>query len=405
VTGDLLVGGIGELVTNAGAVPGDLAVRHDAAVAITGGEIAWVGPDDEVPAEHATLPEFDVGGRSVVPGFVDAHTHAVFAGDRAGEFARRLRGERYEDVLATGGGIMATVRATRAEDADGLFVTAATRLERMLAAGTTTMEVKSGYGLDVDTERRILEVTARLGEELAIDVVPTFLGAHVVPVEYRDRRAEYVELVCGPMLEACAPLAEFCDVFCDAAAFDVDEARRILLAGVAHGLRPRLHADQLSRVGATRLAAEVGAVSADHLDHASDEDLAALRTAGTVAVLLPGVSFSMRQPYPDARRIWDAGVTVALATDCNPGTAWVERMPFMVALGTLEMGLTPEEALWAATRGGALALDRPGRGRIVAGARGDLVVLDAPSYVHVPYRPDTDLVAAVIAGGAIVSGR
>ena len=401
-SGDLLVRGVGELATNASGVPGDLATLDDAAVAIEGGIVAWVGPEAELPSRYRDLPVLDVAGRAVVPGFVDAHTHVVFAGDRADEFARRLRGERYEDLLAAGGGILSTVAATREAGEDELATQAAARVERMVRSGTTTIEIKSGYGLDVETERRMLRVAHRLGDELPVEVVATFLGAHVVPAEYRDRRDAYVDLVCGPMMDACAPLAEFCDVFCDEAAFTVDEARRILEAGIAHGLRPRLHADQLARVGAARLAAEVGAVSADHLDHATEEDLAALREAGTVAVLLPGVSLSMRTPFPDARRIWDAGVTVALATDCNPGTAWMERMSFMAALAAVEMGLTPEEALWSATRGGALALGRLDRGRLAAGDRGDLVVLDAPSYLHVPYRPDTDLAVEVVAAGRIV---
>jgi len=400
--GALVVGGIGELVTNASDVPGDLAVLHDAAVAIEAGTVVWVGDETRLPGPYRGLPVLDVAGRAVVPGFVDAHTHVVFAGDRADEFARRLGGERYEDRLAAGGGILSTVAATRAAGEDELVAQAADRVERMLRAGTTTIEIKSGYGLDVETERRMLRVAHRLGHELPVDVVATFLGAHVVPAEYRDRRDAYVDLVCGPMMDACAPLAEFCDVFCDEAAFDVDESRRILEAGIAHGLRPRVHADQLSRVGAARLAAEVGAVAADHLDHVSDEDLAALAEAGTVAVFLPGVSLSMRAPYPDARRAWDAGVTVAIATDCNPGTAWMERMSFMVALAAIEMGLTPSQSLWAATRGGALALARPDRGRLMPGDRGDLVVLDAPSHLHIPYRPDTDLVGAVVAAGRVV---
>ncbi|HHC09518.1 MAG TPA: imidazolonepropionase, partial [Actinobacteria bacterium] len=279
------------------------------------------------------------------------------------------------------------------------------RLGRMAWSGSTTIEVKSGYGLDPESERTLLEVAAVLDRAQPYTVVTTFLGAHVVPVEYRDRRDEYVELVCGPMMEACAPLAEFCDVFCDEAAFTVEEARRILEAGRAHGLKPKLHADQLGRVGAARLAAEVGAVSADHVDHASDADLAALAEAGTVAVLLPGASFSMRLPFPDGRRVWDAGVTVALATDCNPGTSWVERMGFVVALAVLELGLTPAEALWAATRGGALALDRPDRGRLTPGDRGDLVVLDAPSHLHLAYRPDRDLTAVVVVAGEVLGRR
>ena len=248
----------------------------------------------------------------------------------------------------------------------------------------------------------MLRVAATVGDRLPLDVVPTFLGAHVVPASYRDRRSAYVDLVCGPMLEACAPLARFCDVFCDAAAFSVDEARRILEAAAAFGLRGRLHADQLSRVGAAQLAADLGAVSADHLDHVSVDDLAALHTAGTVAVLLPAVSYSLGLPYPDGRRVWGSGVTVALATDCNPGTAWVETMAFVISLACREMRLTPAEALWSATRGGALALGESDKGWIVPGAIADLVVLDAPSFLHLPYRPDSMVPWRVVKSGRVL---
>ncbi len=335
----------------------------------------------------------------MLPGFVDPHTHLVFAGDRSDEFARRLRGESYEEILASGGGILSTVEATRSTSEDDLYDAAAERVWRMLGNGTTTVEVKSGYGLDVATEQKMLRVARRLDESLPIDVVPTFLGAHVVPREYREDRNAYVDLVCGEMLDACTPLARFCDVFSDQAAFTVDETRRILEAAQSRGLKVRIHADQLGRVGAADLAADLSAASADHLDHATDADLAAMRDAGTTAVLLPAVSFSMRLPYPDGRRVWDSGVTVALATDCNPGTAYVESMPFVVALASLNMGLTPDEAVWAATRGGALSLGLGDRGCVVAGAVADLVILDAPTHLHIPYRPDADLVAAVVKGG------
>jgi imidazolonepropionase len=399
---ELVVTGIGELVTNDPGRSGLLGVVADGAVAIVDGNVAWVGVEGDLPEAHRDLPAIDAGGAAVVPGFVDAHTHIVFAGDRSEEFARRLAGDTYEEILRSGGGILSTVEATRAAGGNDLFAAAAARARHMLENGTTTVEVKSGYGLDVDTEAKILGVAARLDAELPIDVVPTFLGAHVVPAEYRDRREDYVELVCTSMLEACAPLATFCDVFCDPAAFTVDEAKRILQAGAERGLGLRLHADQLGHVGAAALAAELGAASADHVDFATPDELAALREAGTAVVLLPGVSFSMRQPYPDGRAIWDSGVTVAIATDCNPGTAWVETMPFVIALATLHMGLTPGEALWAATAGGAAALLLADRGRLAPGAVGDLVILDAPSHLHIPYRPDGAVVAAVVKRGAPV---
>lgn len=401
----LVLTGIGELVTNRTGEPGDVGVMADAAIGIESGRVAWVGRRADVPAEFGRVAELDCGGRAVVPGFVDAHTHLVFTGDRAAEFARRLRGESYEDILAAGGGILSTVASTRAASEAELVDAATSRARRMLAAGTTTAEVKSGYGLDVATETKLLRAAAAVDAEVPLDVVATFLGAHVVPEEYRERRSEYVDLLVGPMLEACAPLARFCDVFCDDAAFSVAEARRILEAAGAAGLEARLHADQLSRIGAAALAAELGAISADHLDHATDADLAALRRAGTVAVLLPAVSFSMQSPFPDGRRVWDSGVTVAIATDCNPGTAWVETMPFVISLACLEMGLTPEEAVWAATRGGALAVGEEDKGRVVAGAVADLVVLDAPSYLHIPYRPDGELVWRVVKSGQVIEIR
>ncbi len=401
---DLLVTNIGQLVTNDPARGDLLGLIAAAAVAIVEGSVAWAGEETDLPADYLDLPIHDAGGAAVVPGFVDSHTHLVFAGDRSDEFSRRLAGEDYEDILAAGGGILSTVAATRAATGDALFLDAAARARRMLAAGTTTVEVKSGYGLDVDTEVKLLAVAARLDAELAIDVVPTFLGAHVVPAEYREDRDRYVDLVCTTMMEACAPLARFCDVFCDQAAFTVAEARRILEAATARGLGLRVHADQLGAVGAAALAAELDAASADHLDYAGYKDLEAMKRAGTVAVLLPGVSFSMRLPYPDGREIWDTGVTVALATDCNPGTAWIETMPFVIALASLHLGLTPAEAVWAGTRGGALSLRLDDRGHVTPGAVGDLVVLDAPTYQHIPYRPDGDVVATVVKRGSVVAG-
>ncbi len=399
---DLLVFNIGSLVTNDLGRDGLLGIVEDAAVAISDGVLEWVGDGADIPAEYGDLPRLDAGGAAVLPGFVDPHTHLVFAGDRSDEFARRLRGESYEEILDAGGGILSTVAATRAASADDLYDSAVDRAWRMLANGTTTVEVKSGYGLNAATEEKMLRVARRIDESLPIDVIPTFLGAHVVPAEYREDRDAYVDLVCGEMLDVCAPLARFCDVFSDEAAFTVEETRRILEAAKNRGLEVRVHADQLGRVGAAHLAAELSAASADHLDHATDEDLTAMSAAGTSAVLLPAVSFSMRLPYPDGRRIWDSGVTVALATDCNPGTANVESMPFVVALAALNMGLTPDEAVWAATRGGALSLRLEDRGHLVPGAVGDLVVLDAPTHLHIPYRPDANLVAAVVKGGVIL---
>jgi len=405
---DLILRGVGELVTNDPdrAEAGLLGIVNDAAVAICGGEVAWAGSLKELPDEFFELPDLDCGGRAVLPGFVDSHTHLVFAGERGDEFGRRLAGETYESILESGGGIQATVRATRRavqeRAAVGLVESARPRVERMLAHGTTTVEIKSGYGLDVPTELRMLEAAAALGKLIPIDTVATLLGAHVVPPEFAEDRAGYVRLVEEEMLPLLAPLARYCDVFCDRGAFTVAEARRILEAGKRYGLKPRVHAEQLAATGAALLAAEVGAVSADHLDHIDAEGAAALAAAGTVATLLPAASFSMRTPQAPARLLWDAGVTVAVATDCNPGTAYVESMQFVIAVAALEMGLSPAEAVWAATRGGANALEEPAKGWIGPGAAADLVILDAPSYVHIPYRPGANLVWKVIKDGVVV---
>jgi imidazolonepropionase len=407
---DLILRGIRELVTNdpARAEGGLLGIVENAAVAIRRGRVAWAGPLEDLPDEYFDLPDLDCAGRAVLPGFVDSHTHLVFAGERGEEFARRLAGESYESILAAGEGIQATVRATRQAVRDsaaaGLIQSARLRAEQMLAHGTTTVEIKSGYGLNVPTELRMLEAASAVGKLVPIDTVGTVLGAHVVPPEFANDREGYLRVVEDEMLPLLAPLARYCDVFCDAGAFTVAEARRILEAGKSYGLKPRIHAEQLAATGAALLAAEVGAVSADHLDHIDAEGAAALAAAGTVATLLPAVSFSMRTPQPPARLLWDAGATVALATDCNPGTSFVESMQFVVAVAALEMRLSPAEAVWAATRGGALALEEPDKGWVGTEAVADLVILDAPSHVHIPYRPGSNLVWKVVKDGMIVVG-
>lgn len=403
-SGSLLASNIGQLVTNDPARDGLLGQIRDAAVAVADGHVVWVGSSAEVPADWLDLPNFDCGGAAVLPGFVDAHTHLAFAGDRADEFGRRLRGESYEEIMAAGGGIQSTVTATRAASAGGLLDTTMPRVERMLRAGTTTVEVKSGYGLDLDTELRLLGAIAAIDDSLEIDTVPTFLGAHTVPPEFADDADGYVTYLIDEVLPAAAPYARFCDVFCDEGVFTVEQARSVLLAGRQHGLEPRLHANQLAASGGVKLAAELGAVSADHLDHIDDEDIEALRAAGVVAVLLPGVSFSLQLRQARGADLWDAGVTVAVATDCNPGTSNIETMPFIIALACLEMGLSPERAVWSATRGGALALGLDDRGQLTPGALGDLVVLAHPSYVHLAYRPDAPPVRAVIKRGELVAG-
>lgn len=399
---NLLVTNIGQLVTNDERNGGLLGVIEGAAVAIEGGDVVWVGLDERIPERYTSHQVCDVAGAAVLPGFVDAHTHAVFAGDRSHEFAMRLSGARYEQILADGGGIYSTVRATREATLDELVDASLPRIARMLAAGTTTIEVKTGYGLDTATEVKMLDAIDRICNVLPIDTMPTFLGAHVVAPEFADDRGAYLDLVTGAMLDAVADRVAFVDVFCDTAAFTVSETRRIAEAAQERGLALRVHADQLAHTGGAALAAEVGAVAVDHLDYSSDEDLVSLARAGTVAVLLPGVSYSMREPPPDGRRAWDVGLTVAIATDCNPGTSYIETMPFIISLAVVMSGMTPDEAVWSATRGGALALGLHDRGVVAPRHLGDLVVLDAPSYDHLAYRPDGELVAQVIKRGKVL---
>ena len=366
-----------------------------------GGVVVWAGPEPDLPDEFHDTAAIDCEGRAGIPGFVDSHTHLTFGGDRGDEFVQRLAGADYEEILAAGGGIQSTVRSTRASSLADLVNSTVARLERMKAYGTTTIEVKSGYGLEVETEVRQLEAAHRAGEIAGIDVVPTFLGAHVVPFD-RDRDA-YVGEVAGPMLDACAPLATYCDVFCDQGAFSVDETRVIQAAASSAGLRPRLHANQLGPTGGVDLAIEIGAVSADHLDYLTNGQIAALGASSTVATLLPTVSLSMRIPQPRGVDLWNAGATVAIATDCNPGTSYVENMQMVVAMAVLEMRLTIAQAIWSATRGGAMALELQDRGWIGVGSVADIVILDAPSESHLAYRPGTNLVWKVVKAGTVVA--
>lgn len=377
-----LITGIAELVTNDPDAPDLLGIRSAAALVVERGRVAWVGAAASAPAADAA---YDVGGRAVLPGFVDSHSHLVFAGDRAPEFAARMAGKPY-----AAGGIRTTVAATRAATDEQLAANLARLVAEMRRQGTTTVEVKSGYGLTVRDEARGLAIARQVTEET------TFLGAHVVP---DGDPGEYVDLVTGPMLEAAAPYARWIDVFCETGAFDADQARAILAAGVATGLRGRLHANQLGPGPGVRLACELGLTAVDHCTFLDDADVDALRDSGTVATLLPGVEFSTRQPYPDARRLLDAGVTVALASDCNPGSSYTSSLPFCVALAVREMGMTPAEAVHAATYGGAAALDRGDVGRLTVGARADFFMIDAPSHVHLAYRPGVPLVSGTWIGG------
>ncbi len=381
-----LVTGISELVTNDPAY-GDgspLGLVAGAAVVVEGGAVAWVGPAAQAPAADRRR---DLGGRAVVPGFVDTHAHLVFAGDRSAEFAARMSGAAY-----TGGGIATTVAATRAATDEELRANLARLVAEMRRQGTTTVEVKSGYGLTVEDEARAL----RLAREVTPET--TYLGAHVVPPEFDGRRDEYVALAAGEMLAACAPYARWADVFCEPGphAFDGDEARTVLQAAARAGLELRLHGNQLTAGPGVRLGVELGAASVDHCTHLSPADVEALAASGaairaddrgTVATLLPGVEFSTRSPYPDARGLLDAGAVVALATDCNPGSCFTSSMSLCIALAVREMHLTPAEALWAATAGGAIALRRNDIGHLSPGAQADLAVLDAPSHLHLSYRP------------------
>ena len=407
---DFLLSGIGQLVTCDPALgEGPLGVVEGAAVAAAGGRVVYAGPERQLPDLELTddLDAFGAGGRAVVPGFVDAHTHLVFAGDRADEFAARLRGVGYEEALAAGGGINRTVRDTRAAADAELEAAAARRLATALAFGTTTLEAKSGYGLTVGDERRCLEVLARVAAGSPAEVVPTFLGAHLIPEEFAGDRDGYLDLLVREMLPACAPLAEFVDAFCDRGALTVEESRRVLEAGAGHGLRTKLHANELGSTGGAMLAAELGCTSADHLLFCDEKEARALAAAGTVAVLLPGTSFLLRTGRAaPAQVLREAGTTMALGTDCNPGTCYSESMQLMVALACVHGGLTPEEAVLAATDGAARALGRGGRaGRLAPGAGCDLVVLAGRSYLDLAYHLGVNLAASVVKGGVVVAGE
>jgi imidazolonepropionase len=381
---------------------GRFAAIGDAALVIEGDRIAWTGPSSRAPAADEVV---DAAERAVLPGFVDSHAHLVFAGERSAEFAARMAGRPY-----AAGGIRTTVAATRAATDSELRAGLRRLAGEMLRQGTTTFECKSGYGLTVADEARSVALAAEITSEV------TYLGAHVVPAEFDGDAGAYVDLVCGAMLNACAPHSRWVDVFCERGAFGADEARAVLTAGRARGLIPRIHAGQLGPGPGVRLAVELGAASADHCTFLTDADVDALAavapasatssasaSAGTVATLLPGAEFGTRQPYPDARRLIDAGVTVALASDCNPGSSYTSSMPFCIALAVRDMHMTTSEAVWAATAGGAHALRRTDVGYLAPGARANLVILDAPSHAHLAYRPGVPLVHAVYRSGRLIS--
>lgn len=364
-----LVSNIGELVTNSDK---DLGIIKDAALVFENNKVIWIGENKKAPAADKSI---DANHGTVTPGFVDSHTHAIFAGDRSKDYEARMAGTSY-----SAGGINTTVAATRAASDDELRENTKKIINQARQAGTTTIEIKSGYGLDLETEVRLLKIAKEFTEET------TFLGAHVVPKEMADSRADYIDLVKTQMLDACTPYAKWIDVFCDKTAFTVEEAREILKAGIAKGLTGRIHGNQLGDTGGADLAAELKLASVDHCTHISDKTLDALAENSVVATLLPGAEFFTKSPYPDGKRFLDAGVTLALASDCNPGSSYISAMPVVLSLAIREMNLTPAQALYAATIGGAKALQRKDIGHLQIGSRADLVIWDAPSYLHIPYR-------------------
>jgi imidazolonepropionase len=389
---DLLVTDIGCLVTNEVAIDGTpLGIIHDAAFSVSDGKVSWVGSHSEVKvSEHQNV--ISAKGKTVIPGFVDSHNHLIFVGDRAAEFSARMQGQPY-----VAGGINYTVEQTRSANDEQLRANAAALVIEGLTSGTTTIEIKSGYGLSIADEVRSLQIAREFTEET------TFLGAHVVPTEFKSAPEDYVAMVCGPMLEAVAPHSKWIDVFCDRGAFSPDQTRQILKAGIAKGLLPRLHANQLEPGEGIKVGVELGAASVDHISHFDDSDIAALANSKTVATFLPGAEFSTRSKYPDARSMFEAGIKIAIASDCNPGSSYTTSMPLMIALAVREMFFTPEQALWSATKGGALALRRKDIGHLTVGAKADFSILSSTSYLHLAYRPGVNLVEQVWRNGNQVS--
>jgi imidazolonepropionase len=385
----LAITNIGSLVTNDPNLgSGILGELENASLLIEDGKIAWVGNSGSAPAADQVI---DAQGMGVIPGFVDSHAHMVFAGDRSKEFEARMNGEKY-----SAGGIKSTVAKTRAATDAELEANFIALQNEMIRSGITTFESKSGYGLSVVDEARSLSIAAKHTSET------TFLGAHVVPEEFVGREDEYVALVTGEMLDACAPHSRWIDVFCDVGAFDVDQSRAILKAGIAKGLKPRIHANQLTQGGGVQLAVELDCASADHCTHLSEQDIEVLAGSNTVATLLPGAEFSTRASYPDAKKLFAAGVTIALATDCNPGSSFTTSMSFCIAVAIRDMGFSPELALQSATLGGAKALRRTDIGALSVGMSADLSILSAPSFRHLGYRPGVDQISQVLKSGKTI---
>jgi imidazolonepropionase len=366
---------------------GNIDLLSDSAFIVEDGVFTWIGKEVDLPAQKNK----DLQQRAVIPGFVDSHTHLIFASDRVQEFEARMAGTRYE-----AGGIMSTVNVTRAASDEELLAAYQKRVTELLRNGITTFETKSGYGLNVQDELRSLKLAATLTDEV------TVLAAHVVPSEYRDKRSDYVKLLIEEILPKAREYARWVDVFCDEGAFSIEETREILEAATHLGYKKRLHANQLTAGEGVKLGIEMGCVSIDHCSHLSDEDISLLSTSGVVATLLPIAEFSTRSAYPNARQLIDSGVNVALSTDCNPGSSYSTSMSLVIALAVREMGMTPREALKAATFMGAKALERSDVGAIGIGKRADFLVLDAPSHAHIPYRPGVDLIAEVFKRGQLV---
>ena len=389
---DLLVTDIGCLVTNEASIDGTpLGIIHDAAFVVTDGKVSWVGERSGVKlSDYESV--VSANGKTVTPGFVDSHNHLIFAGDRAAEFSARMQGQPY-----SAGGIKYTVEQTRSATDEQLRANASALVLEGLASGTTTVEIKSGYGLSVADEVRSLQIAREFTDET------TFLGAHVVPTDFKNAPEDYVAMVCGPMLDAVAPYSKWIDVFCDRGAFSPDQTRQILKAGIAKGLLPRLHANQLEPGEGVKVGVELGAASVDHISHFDGSDIAALAKSNTVATFLPGAEFSTRSKYPDARPMFEADINVAIASDCNPGSSFTTNMPLMIALAVREMFFTPEQALWSATKGGALALCRNDVGHLAVGARADFSMLSSNSYLHLAYRPGVNLIEQVWRNGNQVS--
>jgi imidazolonepropionase len=381
-----LVKNIGLLVTNNPTLGSTrLGIIKNAGLLAENGIVTWVGESESAPEAQNVI---NADGKCVIPGFVDSHTHLIFAGDRSEEFSARMSGQSY-----VAGGIADTVAKTRAASDDELLANANRLMHEGLHSGTTTIEIKSGYGLTIKDEERSLKIAKQLTPE------STFLGAHVVPIEYKSKADEYVDLVCGQMLNQVKQYAKWIDVFCDKGAFTTEQTKKILSAGIAAGLKPRVHANQLEQGDAVGIAVELGCASVDHLTYFNQSDIDKLAKSKTVATLLPGAEFSTRSKFPDARKLLEAGVTVAIASDCNPGSSYTTSMPLMIALAVRDMFFTPEQALWSATKGGALALQREDVGHLSVGAKADFVILKESSYIHLAYRPGVNLVEQVFLHG------